>query len=143
MVQIGMRGTAETSVGPENTAKAMGSGSLDVFATPALIALMEAAACDCVEGSLEPGTTSVGTRMDVSHLAATPVGMWVRAESTLEEIDGRKLVFSVCAYDDAGKIGEGTHERVTVQAERFAAKAKAKLAFAEDAGKKTERERAD
>lgn len=128
MLQTGKTGTARVLVTPENTAKAMGSGSLEVFATPALVALLEAASCDCVAGELAPGTISIGTKMDVSHISATPPGMEVRAESTLESVEGRKLVFSVRAFDDAGCVGEGTHERVIVQTERFMARASSKNA---------------
>ena len=107
----------------QNTAKAMGSGTLDVFATPAMVALMESAAYRSVAAELEPGMGTVGTLMNVEHVSATPVGMRVTAESELTEIDGRRLVFTVKALDDAGLIGTGTHERFIVVDEKFVAKA--------------------
>ena len=97
-----------------------------VFGTPALVALMERAAVDAVTPHLPPGKTSVGGRIDVRHLAATPVGMRVRARAELVEIEGRRLVFSVEAWDEVEQVGEATHERFVVDEERFAAKADAK-----------------
>lgn len=107
----------------QNTAKAMGSGTLDVFATPAMVALMESAAYRSVAAELEPGMGTVGTLMNVEHVSATPVGMRVTAESELTEIDGRRLVFTVKAFDNARLIGTGTHERFIVVDEKFVAKA--------------------
>ena len=110
----------------ENTAKAMGSGTLDVFATPAMIALMEETSWRSVAPFLEEGEGTVGTELAVKHVSATPVGMKVRCESRLQEVDGRRLVFQVSAYDEAGLIGEGTHQRAIVDKARFEAKAQAK-----------------
>ncbi len=106
----------------------MGSGTLEVFATPAMVALMEAAAYRSVAEALEPGTGTgtVGTLMNIQHVSATPVGMRVTAESELVEIDGRRLVFTVKALDEAGVIGTGTHERFIVADEKFMAKAEKK-----------------
>lgn len=123
MLVTGIKGKAETVVTENNTAKAMGSGTLEVFATPAMVALMEKAAYACVAEELEPGMGTVGTQMDVKHVAATPTGMRVTAECELIEIDGRRLVFSVKAFDASGMIGIGTHERFIVKDEKFMAKA--------------------
>lgn len=126
MLTIGMKGKAETVVSSENTAKKMGSGTLDVFATPAMVALMEEAAWKCVSAELEPGTGTVGTSMQIKHTAATPLGMRVTAECELIEVDNRRLVFSVQAFDESGPIGCGTHERFIITEEKFMAKAEAK-----------------
>ncbi|MDR3288567.1 MAG: thioesterase family protein [Peptococcaceae bacterium] len=116
-LKAGLKGWAETTVSRENTALAMGSGSLEVFATPAMVALMENAAIRAIE--LEAGQTSVGTLIHVSHTAATPLLMKVRAEAELVEADGRRLAFKVSAYDESGLIGSGSHERVIVDTEKF------------------------
>ncbi len=123
----GIKGSSGCTVTLADTAKALGSGGLDVLSTPKLIALMENAALTAVRPYLEEGTDTVGTRLEVSHLAATPVGMAVRAEAELIEIDRRRLVFSVKAWDEAELIGEGRHERFIVQTEKFLAKCSAKL----------------
>lgn len=127
IVEVGMTGSAETLVERADTAQEVGSGSLLVYATPCMVALMEGAACNALEGKLAEGETSVGTRTDVQHLAATPVGMEVRAESRLTAVDGRRLTFEITAFDEAGEIGKATHERVIVKTERFLEKAYAKL----------------
>ena len=106
----------------------MGSGTLDVFATPALIALMEETCWTSVAGQLEPGSGTVGTLLEIKHTAPTPVGMEVTCESTLIEADGRRLVFTVTARDAKGVVGEGRHERFVIQNEKFQAKADAKRA---------------
>ena len=118
----GLIGHAETVVTEENTALTMGSGSLPVFATPAMTALMEQAAWQSIQPFLEPGQGSVGTRLEVSHLAATALGKTVRAESELIQIDRRRLVFAVRAYCGDTLIGEGRHERFVVDEARFLAK---------------------
>ena len=123
----GIKGSSGCTVTLADTAKALGSGGLDVLSTPKLIALMENAALTAVRPYLEEGTDTVGTRLEVSHLAATPVGMAVRAEAELIEIDRRRLVFSVKAWDEAELIGEGRHERFIVQTEKFLAKCSATL----------------
>lgn len=125
-IELGIKGSSSCTVTSDLTAKSLRSGGLDVLATPIMVALMEEAALLSVRPYLEPGTDTVGTRLDVSHLSATPVGMKVRAESTLVEIDRRRLVFEVKAYDEAGLIGEGTHERFVVDMEKFTAKCEAK-----------------
>ena len=126
MLEIGIRGHEESVVTKEVTAKAMGSGQLSVYATPALIALVEETAWKSVASLLEPGQGTVGTRLDITHLAPTPEGRRVRCETELIEVDRRRLVFSAAAFDDAGKIAEGTHERFVVENERFLAKANAR-----------------
>ncbi len=126
-MEIGIKGYATTVVDSNNTAEKVGSGLLPVFSTPSMIALLEMAACNCIEKGLDDGFTSVGTLINVKHLAATPVGMNVRAEAKLTEIDGRRLVFDIKAYDDSDLIGEGTHERFIVFAEKFLSKTNTKL----------------
>ena len=126
MLTIGIKGREEVMVTEENTAKAMGSGTLDVFATPAMTALMEMTAWKSVAPFLEHGDGTVGTLLQITHDAPTPLGMKVFCESELLEIDGRRLVFHVAAFDEKGKIGEGRHERFVINNERFAAKAEKK-----------------
>ena len=126
MLTAGLKYKVETVVSGENTAKKMGSGTLDVFATPSMVALMEEAAWKCVADELEPGMGTVGTLMQVKHLAATPLGMRVTAECELTEVDCRRLVYTVTAYDEAGLIGSGTHERFIIQNEKFMAKTESK-----------------
>src|ERR1043166_4125197 len=107
-------------------ATALGSGSLDVLGTPALVALMEAAACAAIDGHLERQQTSVGVSIEMKHLAATPAGVEVRARAELVEVDGRRLVFHVEAFDSQDRIGEGRHERALVDPRRLLARAAAK-----------------
>ena len=127
-VVIGMKGRAETQVVPENTAAAVGSGLVPVFATPYMIALMENAAVNAVQSALDPGQGTVGTRLDVTHDAATPVGIKVWAEAEVTAVEGKKLTFSVQAFDEAGPIGGGTHERFIIAVDRFLVNAEAKKA---------------
>lgn len=127
MLETGIKGTRTVTVNEDNTAKAMGSGTLDVFATPALIALMEETCWRSVANELEEGSGTVGTLLEIKHTAPTPVGMKVTCESTLTEVDGRRLVFEVIARDAKGVVGEGKHERFVVQNEKFQVKANAKL----------------
>ena len=115
----GVRGTREVTVSDENTAKALGSGGLAVYATPAMIAQMEFCAAESVQPFLPEGSSTVGTRIDIKHLSATPVGMVVRCETELIEIDRRRLVFSCRAYDNAGLVGEGIQERFIVDNTKF------------------------
>ena len=126
MIEAGMKGIATCTVVESNTAAAVGSGLLPVFSTPSMIALMECAACDAIAAELEEGMTSVGTKLDVSHDAATPMGMEVRAEAELTKVEGRHLFFTVRSYDEAGLIGQGLHERFIVHVERFLQKTNAK-----------------
>ena len=125
-MEIGIKGRVETVVNDTNTAKFVGSGSLDVFATPNMIGLMEQAAQASVAPYLEEGQGTVGTKIEITHDAATPLGMKVWAESELIEIDRRRLVFEVKAYDETGLIGQGRHERFIIQNEKFLAKVNAK-----------------
>lgn len=125
-ITLGLKGIAKETVSAENTAAKVGSGSLPVFATPIMVALMEKAACQALEGHLDEGSTTVGTMLNIEHVAATPVGMAVTAESTVTAVDGRKVCFDVAAYDEAGLIGKGKHERFIVNAEKFTAKTNAK-----------------
>lgn len=122
----GVRGTREIAVTDENTAKALGSGGLAVFATPAMITLMEFCAANSVLPFLPEGSSTVGTKLDIRHLSATPVGMTVRCETELVEIDRRRLVFACKAYDNAGLIGEGTQERFVVDNAKFMEKTEQK-----------------
>lgn len=121
-LHIGMTGHAELVVGTRDTAPRVGSGKIEVLATPVMISLIEEAALDAVENALPEGKQSLGTRLDVSHIAATPTGMRVRATAELVAIDGRTLEFAVRAEDEVELIGEGTHTRVVVTAERFSAR---------------------
>jgi fluoroacetyl-CoA thioesterase len=107
-------------------ASAVGSGSLDVLATPWMVALMEAAACQALDGHLAEGQTSVGTSLDVRHLAPTPAGIDVRARAEVTEVDSRRITFRVEVFDTHECVGEGRHERVLVDAERLLARANAK-----------------
>lgn len=118
-VQPGLVGKASCAVTTANTALALGSGEVPVFATPALASVLEAAAIDALQGALEDGQTSVGVRLDIQHLAATPVGMTVHAEARLMTVEGRRLTFRVAASDDVEQIGVGVHQRVIVDRDRF------------------------
>ena len=115
----GIKGEATTTVVHENTAAAVGAGGVEVFGTPMMVALMENAAWAAVAKELDDGHVTVGTVVNVKHLAATPLGQRVRATAELIEIDGRRLVFKVEAHDEKQKIGEGLHERFIVNLERF------------------------
>ena len=125
-IPVGAKGVAEMIVSDDKTAAAIGSGSVRVFATPWMIAMMELSACNALAPYYEQGQSSVGTHLDVSHDAATPVGMKVRAEAEVIEVDRRRIVLSVAAYDEMGLIGKGTHERFLIDAEKFIAKAEGK-----------------
>ncbi len=122
----GLRGQAEAQVTADRTADALGSGDLPVFGTPALVALMEQAAVSALAGHLGSAETTVGTSIEVAHLAATPVGLCVRAEAELIEIDGRKLTFLIQAYDPREKIGQAQHHRIIVLRDRFLSKTQQK-----------------
>lgn len=126
MLTQGMSLKKELTVTSTDTAAALGSGDLEVFATPAMISLMELTSRLCVGDALEQGQTTVGTLVNISHTAATPVGMRISCEATLVEIDGRRLVFDVVATDECGIIGKGTHERFIVDSAKFQAKANSK-----------------
>lgn len=126
MLTEGIKGYSELMVTEEMAAKNVGSGTLMVFATPAMIALMEKTAWESVQPELEEGSGTVGTALNVKHVAATPMGMKVTCETELTKVEDRALTFSIKAYDEAGLIGEGTHERFVVYNEKFQAKADAK-----------------
>lgn len=120
------RGRKQLVVTRDYTASAWGSGLMDILATPAMIALAEATCMESVQGDLDKGLTTVGTKVDIEHLSPTPLGMTVTCKSELIEIDRRKLVFKVELFDDKGVIGRGRHERFIVDAEAFQEKANAK-----------------
>jgi len=126
MLSTGIKGAQSVEVSESNTAEAMGSGDLPVFATPAMIALIERTACQSVIPYLEMGQSTVGTHLDISHSSATPIGMTVVCETELVEIDRRRLVFKVRVYDSKGEVGSGTHERFVVDSARFMEKAELK-----------------
>ena len=121
-MQIGKSATVSTIVSEKNTAKAVGSGSLEVFATPMMIALMEQAACECLAESLEPGQTSVGTVVNVGHTEASPIGAIITATATIVEINVREISFVVSASCGENSIGKGTHTRVIINTEKFISK---------------------
>ena len=125
-VTVGLKGRAEALVTQANTAEAACSGALPVFGTPFLCALMEEAAWKSIAPHLEAGQSTVGTRLDISHDSATPVGIKVWAESEVTQVDGRRIELKVAAYDEKGPIGQGTHQRFIVQDEKFLARAAAK-----------------
>ena len=122
----GLVGEARVQVGPAELASAMGSGSVYVYGTPAMIGLMESAAINAVDHLLPEGWASVGTRLDVRHLAPSPPGVEVRARAELTAVEGRRLTFRVEASDPVDLIGEGTHERALVEVSRLVARAEAK-----------------
>ncbi len=124
MLEVGLKYESRLTVGAENTALALGSGDMEVLATPAMVALMENAAMKAVADYLPEGSTTVGIEISTSHLKASAVGANVVAEATLDEVDGRRLVFSLKACDDSGVIGEGKHVRFIVDRERFLSKLK-------------------
>jgi fluoroacetyl-CoA thioesterase len=126
LLAVGLVGESTATVGAAHLASAVGSGGLEVFSTPSLVALMENAARSAVEPLLPADQTTVGVRVDVRHLAASPPGELVRARAELVEVDGRRLVFHVEAFDTHEKIGEGSHERMVVDPARLLARATAK-----------------
>lgn len=126
-ITVGMKGEAATLVEREDTAKEVGSGSLLVYATPCMVALMEGAACEAIEEALDDTKTTVGTELSIQHLSATPVGLEVRAEAEVTAVDGKVITFEIHAYDEAGEIGKGTHKRVIVNSQKFLEKAYNKL----------------
>ena len=126
MIETGMTYTMEKTVTPDMTAKAVGSGGLEVFGTPFMMGLMENAAMQCVQNELPEGKGTVGVEISSSHLAPTPVGMTVTCESELVAVEGRKLTFRVALHDEKGPVGGGTHERFVIHNDKFAAKAEAK-----------------
>ncbi|SER70772.1 thioesterase family protein [Lachnobacterium bovis] len=126
MLNIELIGESEVVVTKDNTAKALKSGELEVFATPAMIALMEEAACNCIAGHLENGQSSVGTKLDIVHISPSPVGMKVTCTARLVAIDNRSLEFEIEARDEKGVIGKGSHSRFIVDKVKFQNKADSK-----------------
>lgn len=125
-LKAGIKGEAKATVSEDNTAIAFGSGSVRVYATPAMIGLMEKASLSSVDPLLETGFATVGTKVNIKHLAATPIGMNVVVNSLLIEVDGKRLVFEVEARDDVDLIGTGTHERFIVKLDSFFKRAESK-----------------
>ena len=126
-LEVGVRGRADDVVSNSNTAAAACSGALTVYGTPYMIGLMEKAAWTSIAPHLAPGESTVGTKLDVVHVSATPLGMKVWAESEVTLVDGKRIELKVSAYDEKGLIGEGTHERFIINDERFLAKTVRKL----------------
>ncbi len=127
-IKTGVQGVTEILVGTRDTAPHVGSGKIKVLATPVLVMLLEEAALNAVEGLLPPGHQTVGTRLDISHTAATPVGMRVVAHAEVAQVEGRKLTFRVWAEDEIERIGEGVHERIIVNVARFDVRTQDKVA---------------
>ena len=125
-IEIGLKGRAETTVVQSNTAAAVGSGLVPVFATPYMVALMEQAASASLIPYLDDGQGSVGIHLDVTHESATPIGLKVWAESEVIAVDGKQITFAVTAYDEVGLIGRGTHKRACISVDRFMAKTEQK-----------------
>ena len=121
-MEVGLKFESTVVVSPSNTAAIMGSGDMDVFATPAMVALMENAAMLAVAAHLPEGSATVGTQMNTSHIKASPLGATITASAELTEVEGRKLTFAVKAWDEKGTIGEGVHTRFVVDRERFLSK---------------------
>ena len=126
-INIGVKGTATTLVEREDTAQEVGSGSLLVYATPCMIALMEGAACEAIAPYLSEEKTSVGIQLNISHISATPVGLEVHAEAEVTAVDKNVISFKISAYDETGLIGEGIHQRAVVTTQRFLEKVYNKL----------------
>ena len=118
-ITVGMKGEACTIVEREDTALEVGSGSLLVYATPCMVALMEGAACEAIAEALGDDQTTVGTMLNIEHVSATPVGLDVRAEATVTAVEGKVITFDVKAFDEAGEIGHGTHKRVLIHSQKF------------------------
>jgi len=125
-LKVQMHGEARTKVTGENTALKFGSGKVDVFGTPAMIALMEEASINTVDNNLPEGFATVGIELSIRHIAATPKGMNITASAELTEIDGKRLVFKVEAFDEVEKIGEGTHQRYIIELNKFKVRAREK-----------------
>ena len=126
-ITVGMTGNVSTVAEREDTAYEVGSGSLLVYATPCMVALMEGAACDAITEAIPEDKTSVGIELQICHISATPVGLEVRAEAEVIAVDGNIITFQVTAFDEAGKIGEGTHKRAIVTTQKFLDRTYSKL----------------
>lgn len=118
-LQVGMTGESQVTVTSDLTAKKMGSGSLLVYSTPAMIALMEAAAVNAIDPYLETGQTTVGIQIEVRHISASPIGENVRAEAEIIGVEGKRIIFAVRAWDEQEMIGEGSHTRYLIDEEKF------------------------
>ena len=126
-ITVGMKGEVGTTVEREDTALEVGSGSLLVYATPCMVALMEGAACEAIEEAMDESKTTVGTELNIQHVSATPVGLEVRAEAVVTAVEGKVITFEIHAFDEAGEIGKGTYKRVIVPTQKFLEKAYNKL----------------
>lgn len=126
-ITVGMKGEAFTEVEKEDTAAIVGSGSLLVYATPCMVALMEGAACEAIAEAIGEDQTTVGIELNIQHLSATPVGHEVRAEATVTAVEGKIITFELAAFDEAGQIGKGNHKRCIVNSQKFLDKTYAKL----------------
>lgn len=126
-ITVGMKGEVSTLVEREDTAKEVGSGDLLVYATPCMVALMEGAACEAIAEALTDTQTTVGTMLNIEHVSATPVGLEVRAEATVTEVNGKVITFAVNAFDESGEIGRGIHKRVIINPQKFLEKTYNKL----------------
>ena len=126
-IMVGMKGIVEDMVETADTAAEVGSGSLLVYATPCMVAMMEGAACEAIAEALSDEQTTVGIALNIEHISATPVGLEVRAEAEVTAVEGKVITFEVNAYDEAGPIGKGTHKRVIVNSQKFLDKTYNKL----------------
>ena len=126
-ITVGMKGAVSTLVEREDTAAEVGSGSLLVYATPCMVALMEGAACEAIAEGLDENETTVGIELNIQHISATPVGMEVRAEAEVTAVEGKIITFTLRAFDEAGEIGKGTHKRVLINSQKFLDKCYSKL----------------
>ncbi len=126
-ISVGMKATVYNEVEREDTALEVGSGSLLVYATPCMVALMEGAACEAIREALQEGQTTVGTALDIEHISATPVGLCVHAEAVVTAVEGKVISFEIHAYDEVGEIGRGTHKRVIVNSQKFLDRTYAKV----------------
>lgn len=125
-LRMGLEAEVEAEVTEAMTAAAVGSGLVAGLSTPSMVGLMEGAAVQAISAHLQPGTSTVGSRLDITHLAPTPVGMRVQAHAVLEEVDGRRLVFRVSVTDEVGEVGAGVHERYLIDLARFEERIKAR-----------------
>ena len=126
-ITVGMKGKVGTVVEREDTALEVGSGSLLVYATPCMVAMMEGAACEAIAEALGEDKTTVGIELNIQHTSATPVGLEVRAEAEVTAVDGKIITFQLKAFDEAGEIGSGTHKRAIVPVQKFLDKTYSKL----------------
>lgn len=126
-ILVGMKGEAWTEVEKADTAQIVGSGSLLVYATPCMVALMEGAACEAIADALGEDQTTVGIALNIEHTSATPVGLEVHAEAEVTAVEGKVITFNLKAFDEVGEIGNGTHKRVIVNSQKFLDKAYMKL----------------